>query len=466
MAKAINEREIVAAILMEVTENGRYSHIVLREVLTKYQYLEKRERAFITRVTEGTLEHMTEIDYILDCFSKVKVKKMKPLIRAILRSAVYQIKYMDSIPDHAVCSESVKLAVKKGFSGLRGYVNGVLRSVVKGIDEVEYPSDPIKRLSVRYSCPEWIIRLWKETYDLSLIETMLKDFQTEKPTTIRCCRSRITTEQLKNVLVENHPYLKDALLISKYDYLESLETFREGLFVVQDISSMLVGELAHVQAGAQVIDLCAAPGGKALDVAERILMEGQAGCSGHVEARDLTEYKVSLIEENIERMGLCNVTAVCQDASVYDEKSAGKADIVIADLPCSGLGVLGKKTDLKYKASPEGIVSLVKLQRKILSCAASLRADRVPMFFLISERFSAEESWLSRFSSDSRSNTSILLSSAETAERSTSVSFSMTEMRAASFFRFCVFSAASSSISPIRVLLSAKTSSAAEICER
>ena len=300
-----------------------------------------------------------------------------PLIRAILRSAVYQIKYMDSIPDHAVCSESVKLAVKKGFSGLRGYVNGVLRSVVKEIDEVEYPSDPIKRLSVRYSCPEWIIRLWKETYDLSLIETMLKDFQTEKPTTIRRCRSRITMEQLKkrleeeHVLVENHPYLKDALLISKYDYLESLETFREGLFVVQDISSMLVGELAHVQAGAQVIDLCAAPGGKALDVAERILMEGQAGCSGHVEARDLTEYKVSLIEENIERMGLCNVTAVCQDASVYDEKSAGKADIVIADLPCSGLGVLGKKTDLKYKASPEGIVSLVKLQRKILSCAAS-----------------------------------------------------------------------------------------------
>ena len=257
MAKAINEREIVAAILMEVTENGRYSHIVLREVLTKYQYLEKRERAFITRVTEGTLEHMTEIDYILDCFSKVKVKKMKPLIRAILRSAVYQIKYMDSIPDHAVCSESVKLAVKKGFSGLRGYVNGVLRSVVKGIDEVEYPSDPIKRLSVRYSCPEWIIRLWKETYDLSLIETMLKDFQTEKPTTIRRCRSRITMEQLKkrleeeHVLVENHPYLKDALLISKYDYLESLETFREGLFVVQDISSMLVGELAHVQAGAR-----------------------------------------------------------------------------------------------------------------------------------------------------------------------------------------------------------------------
>ena len=127
---------------------------------------------------------------------------MKPLIRAILRSAVYQIKYMDSIPDHAVCSESVKLAVKKGFSGLRGYVNGVLRSVVKGIDEVEYPSDPIKRLSVRYSCPEWIIRLWKETYDLSLIETMLKDFQTESRQRSDAAEAGLRTEQLKKRLEE------------------------------------------------------------------------------------------------------------------------------------------------------------------------------------------------------------------------------------------------------------------------
>ena len=108
-------------------------------MLSKYQYLEKRERAFITRVTEGTLEHMIEIDYILDQFSKVKVKKMKPVIRGILRSAVYQLKYMDSVPDRAVCNEAVKLAVRKGFSGLRGYVNGVLRSVARGLDNVKYP---------------------------------------------------------------------------------------------------------------------------------------------------------------------------------------------------------------------------------------------------------------------------------------------------------------------------------------
>ena len=130
MTKPVNEREIVLAVLMEVTENGRHSHIVLKEVLDKYQYMEKRERSFITRVTEGTLEHLIEIDYILDQFSKVKVKKMKPVIRILLRSAVYQLKYMDRIPDRAVCSESVRLAVKKGFSGLKGYVNGVLQSKV------------------------------------------------------------------------------------------------------------------------------------------------------------------------------------------------------------------------------------------------------------------------------------------------------------------------------------------------
>ena len=129
MTKSVNEREIVLGILMEVTENGQYSHKVLRDVLSKYQYLMKQERAFITRVTEGTLERLIEIDYILDRFSKVKVKKMKPVIRGVLRSAVYQMKYMDSVPDRAVCSEAVKLAARKGFAGLKGYVNGVLRSV-------------------------------------------------------------------------------------------------------------------------------------------------------------------------------------------------------------------------------------------------------------------------------------------------------------------------------------------------
>lgn len=377
MTKSVNEREIVLEVLLEITENGQFSHIILRDVLNKYQYLEKRDRAFITRVVDGTLEHMIEIDYILDQFSKVKVKKMKPVIRGILRSAVYQFKYMDSVPDHAVCSEAVKLAVRKGFSGLRGYVNGVLRAVARGLDRVEYPKDRMKELSVRYSCPEWILDLWKKTYEPDVIEAMLADFQTEKPLTVRCCLNRTTPELLKEELeaeglqVTGHPYLPYALCISGYDHLDELDAFRNGLFTVQDISSMLVSEIADPRAGAEVIDVCAAPGGKALHMAEKILLADEASGTqtcGHVEARDLTDGKVELIRENISRLGLENISAVCMDASVPDEASVKKADIVIADLPCSGLGVIGKKPDLRYRAAPEGIESLIRLQRRILEC--------------------------------------------------------------------------------------------------
>lgn len=366
MTKAINEREIVLEVLLEITEHGMYSHIVLRDVLNKYQYLEKKERSFITRVTEGTLEHMMEIDYILDQFSKVKVKKMKPVIRNIMRSAVYQMKYMDSVPVSAACNEAVKLAVRKGFGSLRGFVNGVLRNVARNLDQIAYPTEPRQRLSIQYSMPEWILNLWLKAYDSDIVEQMLQAFQRETPLTIRCNLRMGTPKQLKEhleaegVTVQVHPYLEYAFHISEFDYLGDLESFQNGEFSVQDISSMLVSELAAPKEGDYVIDVCAAPGGKSLHMAEKL------NGSGHVEARDLTEYKVSLIQENIERTGLSNVEAVQQDALIFDETSVGKADIVLADLPCSGLGVLAKKTDLKYKATKEGADSLAKLQREML----------------------------------------------------------------------------------------------------
>ncbi|MCH4281422.1 16S rRNA (cytosine(967)-C(5))-methyltransferase RsmB [Mediterraneibacter sp. NSJ-151] len=366
MTKAINEREIVLEVLLEITEQGMYSHIVLRDVLNKYQYLEKKERSFITRVTEGTLEHMMEIDYILDQFSKVKVKKMKPVIRNIMRSAVYQMKYMDSVPVSAACNEAVKLAVRKGFGSLRGFVNGVLRNVARNLDQIEYPTEPRQRLSIQYSMPEWILNLWLKAYDSDIVEQMLQAFQRETPLTIRCNLRMVTPKQLKEhleaegVTVKVHPYLEYAFHISGFDYLGDLESFQNGEFSVQDISSMLVSELAGPKEGDYVIDVCAAPGGKSLHMAEKL------NGSGHVEARDLTEYKVGLIQENIERTGLSNVEAVQQDALIFDETSVGKADIVLADLPCSGLGVLAKKTDLKYKATKEGADSLAKLQREML----------------------------------------------------------------------------------------------------
>lgn len=369
MGSGVNERELILEILLAVNRDGEYSHIALRNVLENYQYLDKSERAFITRVAEGTLEHMIELDYIINQFSKVKVSKMKPVIRDIIRSGVYQLKYMDSVPASAACNEAVKLAAKRGFGGLRGFVNGVLRNVSRNLAQASYPDKKniVQWLSVVYSMPEWILAEWLKAYDVQTVERMLQDFLEEKPVSVRCNLSRISREELAECLgreganVILHPELSCALYISGYDYLGALETFREGLFCVQDISSMQVAEWASPKEGDYVIDVCAAPGGKALHMADKL--QG----TGHVEARDLTEYKTELIWDNIRRCRMSNIEAVCQNATVYDEASKEKADILIADLPCSGLGVLGRKTDLKYKITKESQKSLICFQREILS---------------------------------------------------------------------------------------------------
>ena len=369
MGSMVNDRELVLEILLAVDRDGEYSHIALRNVLDNHQYLDKSERAFITRVTEGTLEHRIELDYMIDQFSKVKTAKMKPVIRWIIRSGVYQLKYMDSVPASAACNEAVKLAVKRGFGGLRGYVNGVLRSISRNLEQIVYPDreDVRKWLSITYSMPEWILDRWLAEYDKETVEAMLRDFLREKPVSARCNLSRISREELaerlekEGVRVSLDPELSCGLKLCGFDHLGALEAFQEGLFMVQDISSMRVAEWAEPEAGDYVIDVCAAPGGKALHMADKL------NGTGFVEARDLTEYKTELIWDNIRRCRMTNINAVSRDAAVYDEASKEKADIVIADLPCSGLGVLGRKTDLKYKLTPKAQESVVKLQREILS---------------------------------------------------------------------------------------------------
>ncbi len=364
----ITGREIALETLLLITRDGEYSHIALKNVLDKYQYLEKKERAFITRVVNGTLERMIEMDYILNQFSKVKTNKMKPVIRVILESSVYQMRYMDSVPDRAVCNEAVKMAVKKGFVNLKGFVNGVLRNISRHAEKIEYPDsdDTVRYISVKYSLPEWLVKEWLFVYDADTVAGIGEEFLKEKPLSIRCNTSRISEDRLEEMLksegvsVERDAEFSGAFYIAGYDYLAKLESFRKGYFYVQDISSMQVARWACPKDGDYIIDVCAAPGGKALHLAE--LLKG----SGHVEARDLTEYKLELLRENIKKSGLSNIEAVQQDAAVFDIKSVCRADIVLADLPCSGLGVLGKKPDLKYKMTPQMQKELEELQKQIL----------------------------------------------------------------------------------------------------
>lgn len=375
MTDSVNTRELILGILLEVEAEKNYSHLIIRSVLEKYQYLDKRERSFITRVSEGTIQRRIELDYIIDQFSKVKTKKMKPVIREILRMSVYQLKYMDAIPASAACNEAVKLAKRKGFASLGGFVNGVLRNISRNLAAVTYPDEakePVRALSVRYSMPEWIVEQWFSDYGSGRTKEILDASLTPAPLTIRTNLSRITPEELRERLAlegvtaeplekEKYPELPYAFVISDFDYLNGLSCFREGLFYVQDISSMLVAEYAAPKPGDRCLDVCAAPGGKSIHLAEKL------GGTGHVAARDLSAQKVALIEENIARCGLKNITAECHDATVYDETQKEAADVLIADLPCSGLGVLRRKTDIKYRTSAADCEALAALQRQILS---------------------------------------------------------------------------------------------------
>ena len=345
----------------------------MHAALEKYQYFSKRERAFITKVSEGTVERQIEIDYIIDQFSTVPVEKMKPVIQNILRSAVYQIRYLGSVPNSAAVSEAVQLAQNRGFYNLKGFVNGVLRNIARNADNIRYPDpdeDPVRYLSITKSMPEWLTKAFLDEYGPVITERILNSFLEERPTTVRIKTERIGRNEIltslrnQGVTVRHAPYLPYAYNLIGYNYLMALNAFKNGWIYPQDVSSMLVTEAADPKPGDNVIDLCAAPGGKSLHIADRM-----AGY-GMVEARDVSVEKVELIAENVRRANVINVHPVVKDALVFDPDSVDSADIVIADLPCSGLGVIGRKADIKYHVTPEKIGELVKLQRQILENGA------------------------------------------------------------------------------------------------
>ena len=367
-----NTRELAVNMLLEIAEQNKYSHLVIRNVLDKYNYMDGRDKAFLKRITEGTLERKIEIDYVLNQFSKVSVSKMKPFIRNLLRVSVYQLLFMDSVPERAVCNEAVKLAGKRGFKNLQGFVNGVLRNIARKKEEISWPEEERNTagyLSVKYSMPEWLVEKFLSERGALQTKKMLGSFLEASPVTVRLKetlkeedREVFLNEMKKSgVRVKKHPYLPYAFEILNAEGISALPGFTEGLFMVQDVSSMLVCEAADIKKGDRVIDVCASPGGKALHAAEKL--QG----TGFVSARDLTEYKAEMIRDNIRRMKTQNVEAFVSDARQLREEDVETADVLLCDLPCSGLGIIGKKTDIKYHVSEEGLKQLKELQREILS---------------------------------------------------------------------------------------------------
>lgn len=368
----INTREIVLDILLELSGQTEYSNVLIGAALDKYDYLDSREKAFIKRVSEGTIERRIYLDYVLDQYSKTPVIKMKPLIRELLRMSVYQLLFMEHNPAAAVCNEAVKLAKKRRFQNLQGYVNGVLRNIARGREKIVLPDrekDQTAFLSVRYSMPCWLVVHFSESYGEEACEKILQAYLERGAVSVRLDErlSEREREELPaawerdGVAVEKHPYLSYAYRLRGVSGIHSLAGYREGRFFVQDVSSMLVVEAAGICPGDTVIDVCAAPGGKALHAAAKL------NGTGGVIACDVSSHKTDKIEENRARLGLENVSVRMQDARVRDDSLVGKADVLLADVPCSGLGVIGHKQDIKYRVTKESLAEIQTLQKDIIT---------------------------------------------------------------------------------------------------
>lgn len=370
----MNTRELILDTLLALEQGEEYSNVLIKAVLDKYDYLEARDKAFIKRVTEGTLERKLEIDYYLDHYASLPVKKMRPLIRCLMRMSVYQLLYMDFVPDSAVCDEACKLAAKKGFRNLKGFVNGVLRRIAREKNSLPLPDrdrEPGEYLSVKYSMPRWLVELWTEEYGGEITLRILEGLLEIHPVSLRFSSLMPETEREKlcggmeqaGIGLKRSAYLPYVYQAERAEGLGNTAQFLEGACMVQDVSSALAVEAAGIRRHDFVVDVCAAPGGKSILAAEK-------ASEGRVLARDISEEKLALIEENIARMGVPNLRTELFDGRDTDVSLRGKADVVLLDVPCSGLGVIGKKRDIKYRVSREQFAGLEELQRQIVRASA------------------------------------------------------------------------------------------------
>ncbi len=361
-------RSLASELLTRWEKERAYADILLRESLEK-SALSQRDKALCAYLFYGTVENLILVDHLLAGASKYKLKKIHPRVLAILRVAVFQILFAEKLPLHAVLNEAVS-AVRRVLPKAAGFSNAVLRTLSKYRTEpvrIE-EEDPVRRLSILYSHPEELTGLLVRLFGEKDAEAYLRYDNSAPPSEIRVNRLKCSGEELEERFAADHTELIKTGLPGFYALAEQREitsfaSFREGLFTVQSRASALSVMLGAPKEGEFVIDLCSAPGGKSFLAAE--LMHDR----GVILSRDLYPGRVDLIREGAERLGITSIRAEVRDATEEDPENRGKADLVIADVPCSGLGVIAKKPDVKYK-SMENIEALPELQLAILKRAA------------------------------------------------------------------------------------------------
>lgn len=359
-------RERAYSIVFETLENEKYSDALLHAMFRAENLLD-RDKKFIKRLAYGTIERGIELDFRINCFSKIPVKKMHPVVRTVLRMAVYEIYYMEQIPEGVSCHEAVELVKKKGGNKFSGFVNGILRNMIREQKDIVLKED-----WVRFSLPKELMTHLQDSYGKKTAAKIAEAFLVrEGKVTLHIDKNKIAKNAYIDLLEKNDiawkeaVYADDAVVLERVSDIASLPGYREGYFFVQDESSMLPVMCSGIKPGDTVVDICSAPGGKTMHAL--ILLGGE----GTISSRDVSRKKVDKIKENIARMGYSNCQCKVWDATVKDEAWKEQADVILADVPCSGIGIIGRKPEIKYHAMEE-MESLVSLQRQICETAVSM----------------------------------------------------------------------------------------------
>jgi 16S rRNA (cytosine967-C5)-methyltransferase len=363
-----NAREAALKILYEINEKGAYSNLALNKYFSSAE-LRDIDRAFATEIVYGAVKWKLTLDRVIAAYSNIKIEKLSPWILNILRLGAYQIIYMTKVPQSAACNESVKLAGRYGHKASAGFVNAVLRNIARSGGEIELPSrqeDPAGYFAVKFSYPKWLAEKYIGLFGEEFAESLLDSGNGIPELTVRANTLKITAPGLvekfaaEGVGAIPGKYSSEAVIIKSTVSIGTLSAFKEGLFQVQDESSMLVAAVLAPLPGERVLDACSAPGGKATHMAQ--LMQNR----GTVLARDIHEHKIKLIEDTAKRLGIDIIKCELHDAASPDNTDDGAFDRVLLDAPCTGLGIVRRKPDIKWARETKDVEGITALQKKLL----------------------------------------------------------------------------------------------------
>lgn len=367
-------RQAAFEALLKVQRDSAYSNLAVDSILKENEHFDERDKAFVCNLVYGTLDRLILIDYNLGMYLNQPVRKLKPELHTILRLGAYQILFMDKVPSRAAVSESVNLAKVNKSAFAASLVNAVLRRVAdNGLRLPEGDENSPEYLAIKYSCPEWLMAMWIDAYGIENA-VQLADKALEAPSVVaRINTTRTNADDLiwklaeDGVVAERSEKFPDALVLRNTGAVEELLAYEEGLFHAQDFASQLCCKALEAQEGDVVFDLCSAPGGKAFTIAE---MMNNTGC---VRAFDIYQSRVDLIKNGAKRLGLDNVYTYLSDATIYNE-NYGMADRVLCDVPCSGLGIIRRKPEIRFKKFDD-IDNLPDIQYRILCNAIKYLKD-------------------------------------------------------------------------------------------